>query len=312
MPRRKRNDLPRPFLKWAGGKTQLLPQFEALYPEAKLVKRYLEPFVGSGAVFFHVQRLLRPATVFLADGNRELMNVYLAIQDQVEKVIDHLRVHRRSHSRDHYYKIRDELPRRTSDAARAARFIYLNKTCFNGLYRVNSQGRFNVPMGDYRNPPILDEENLRAVAAALKDVELRTAHFSETLGYARKGDFIYFDPPYNPLSATSNFTAYTSSLFGDSEQEELARVFRELDERGCHVMLSNSVTALVSRIYARYSKFTQLVEARRSINSRADRRGSIPEIVVLNYDPARMGRAAPASSTRRKKSFREVAPGPGE
>src|SRR4030095_15263174 len=275
MPRPKRNDLPRPFLKWAGGKTQLLPQFEALYPEAKLVKRYLEPFVGSGAVFFHVQRLLQPASAFLADGNRELMNVHLAIQVQVEKVIDHLRMHRRSHSRDHYYKTRDDFPRRTSDSARAARFIYLNKTCFNGLYRVNSQGRFNVPMGDYKNPTILDEKNLRAVAAALKEVELRTAHFSETLASARKGDFIYFDPPYHPLSATSNFTAYTSSLFGDSEQEELARVFRELDERGCHVMLSNSATSLVSRIYARYAEFTHRVEARRSINSRGDRRGSI-------------------------------------
>jgi DNA adenine methylase len=299
MPRGKKNDLPRPFLKWAGGKTQLLPQFAALYPDARLVKRYLEPFVGSGAVFFHVKRILQPGVVVLADGNEEIINVYLAVQNHVEDVIGHLRVHQRFHSKDYYYRIRRGNPRRFSDPGRAARFIYLNKTCFNGLYRLNSRGQFNVPMGDYKKPAILDEENLRAVSASLRGVRLRTAHFAETLDYARSGDFIYFDPPYDPLSATSRFTSYTQSPFGDSEQEELARVFHELSDRGCFVMLSNNATTLTSRIYARFAMRTHRVSAKRSINSKGDRRGPIQEIVVLNYEPARAGKTLPSESDAR-------------
>ena len=285
MPARKRNDLPRPFLKWAGGKTQLLPQFQAYYPAKSLVKRYVEPFVGSGAVFFDVKRLLQPPTVVLADSNEELIGVYLAIQGEVEDVLGHLRHHERFHCREYYYRTREGKARYLSRAARAARFIYLNKTCFNGLYRVNSNGQFNVPLGDYKNPRIVDEDNLRAASLALRGVEFKAVHFRKTLTYAKRDDFIYFDPPYDPLSSTSNFTAYTQSQFGELEQKELARLYHQLDGIGCHVMLSNSATPLVLRLYENERFTINPVKARRSINSKADRRGPIQEVVVLNYNP---------------------------
>jgi DNA adenine methylase len=274
------------------------------------VTRYLEPFVGSGAVFLHVKRVLQPDTVFLADSNEELINVYSAVQQQVDDVIGRLRVHQRFHSKDYYYQIRRRNPRRLSNPGRAARFIYLNKTCFNGLYRVNSRGQFNVPIGDYKKPTILDEANLRAVSASLRGVRLQTAHFREALNYARHGDFIYFDPPYDPLSATSNFTGYTQSPFGDAEQEELSRVFHALSDRGCFVMLSNNATSLIFKIYARFATQTHRVSAKRSINSKGDRRGPIQEIVVLNYDPPPVGKTAPFESAlakRRKTTSRAPA-----
>jgi len=282
MPPLRRSDVPRPFLKWAGGKTQLLPQFESLYPPAGQVRRYIEPFAGSAAVFFQVRRLLRPAETVLADGNAELINVYKAVQRNVSKVIRILSEHRKLHSKEHYYLTRSRRPRDLTSAGRAARFIYLNKTCFNGLYRVNSGGGFNVPMGRYKDPPILDADNLRNVARSLKGVDLRVAHFHETLDYARAGDFIYFDPPYHPVSETSRFTSYTRDSFGESDQEELAEVFAALSRRGCLVMLSNSDCPFVRSLYREFAIHT--VQARRSINSRADRRGRIPEVVVLDYE----------------------------
>ncbi len=283
MPLRPRSEPPRPFLKWAGGKTQLLPQYEPLYPEGGLVRRYVEPFVGSAAVFLQVRSLLRPKRAILADGNEELINTYRAIRDDAPAVIRILSEHRRLHSREHYYSTRSLPPAGLSPARCAARFIYLNKTCFNGLYRVNSSGRFNVPMGSYRAPSILDAGNLRSVARALRGVELKVAHFRETLDYARKGDFIYFDPPYHPASQTSRFTSYTRDSFRPSDQEELAEVFAALSRRGCLAMLSNSDSPFIRRLYAGFAVHT--VQARRSINSRPDRRGRIPEVVVLNYEP---------------------------
>jgi DNA adenine methylase len=283
MPPRKRNELPRPFLKWAGGKTQLLGQFEALYPPSSQVPRYLEPFVGSAAVFFHMRRFFQPAEIVLADSNAELINAYRAIQQDVEKVIRLLAKHSKAHSQEHYYRVRGLRPSELSPSEQAARTIYLNKTCFNGLYRVNSQGGFNVPIGRYDDPPILDARNLRAVAAALRGVEVRQGHFRDTLQYARKEDFIYFDPPYQPLSATASFTAYTRNSFGPEDQAELAEVVRLLGDRGCRVMLSNSDTLLIRRLYRGFELRT--VDARRSINSKASRRGTIKELVVLNYLP---------------------------
>jgi len=287
MPPRPRSDLPRPFLKWAGGKTQLLPQFEALYPEAARVRRYLEPFLGSAAVFFQVRHLLRPRKAVLADGNDELINVYEAIQGNVSRVIRTLSKHKRLHSKEHYYLTRSRQPRDLSPAERAARFIYLNKTCFNGLYRVNAGGGFNVPMGRYKDPPILDADNLRSVALSLQGVDLRVAHFRETLDYARKGDFIYFDPPYHPVSRTASFTSYTRDSFGESDQEELAEIFAELSRRGCLGMLSNSDSPFIRGLYAGFAIRT--VRARRSINSKADRRGPVSEVAVLNYEPLASG-----------------------
>jgi DNA adenine methylase len=282
MPPLRRSDLARPFLKWAGGKTQLLPRFQALYPPAGRARRYIEPFVGSAAVFFQVRRLLRPEEIILADGNEELVNVYREIQGSVGKVIRLLSEHRRLHSKEHYYRIRSLRPGDLSPAGRAARFIYLNKTCFNGLYRVNSRGGFNVPMGSYRDPPILDAENLRNVARSLEGVELKVARFHETLGHARAGDFIYFDPPYQPVSETSRFTSYTRDSFGPSDQEELAEVFAALSRRGCMVMLSNSDCAFIRGLYRDFA--IHAVPARRSINSKGDRRGPVSEVVVLNYE----------------------------
>ena len=284
MPLRRPNEIPRPFLKWAGGKSQLLAQFEALYPRRSQVRRYLEPFVGSAAVFFHLRNLYQTGEVILADSNAELINTYRAIQQEVEKVVRLLAKHRKAHSPEHYYRIRARRPSELSSAELAARTIYLNKTCFNGLYRDNSQGGFNVPIGRYEDPAILDARNLRAVSAALRGVELRQGHFRETLQYARNGDFIYFDPPYQPLSTTAFFTAYTRNSFGPADQEELAEVFRLLNDRGCRIMLSNSATPLIRRLYQGFDLRT--VDARRSINSRADRRGAIKEIVVLNYEPS--------------------------
>ncbi len=284
MPPRRPNEIPRPFLKWAGGKSQLLAQFEALYPRRSQVRRYLEPFAGSAAVFFHLRNLYQTGEVILADSNAELINTYRAIQQEVEEVVRLLAKHRKAHSQEHYYRIRARRPSELSSAELAARTIYLNKTCFNGLYRVNSRGGFNVPIGRYEDPPILDARNLRAASSALRGVELRQGHFRETLQYARKGDFIYFDPPYQPLSTTAFFTAYTRNSFTPADQEELAEVFRLLSDRGCRVMLSNSDTQLIRRLYRGFDLRT--VDARRSINSKADRRGAIKEIVVLNYEPS--------------------------
>jgi DNA adenine methylase len=274
---------PRPFLKWAGGKTQLLSRLESLFPPAGSFTRYLEPFLGSGAVFFRVRQRCAPREVILADGNEDLILAYRRIQQDVEGVIDLLERHRRRHGREHYYRVRSRRPAALSPAARAARLIYLNKTCFNGLYRVNAQGGFNVPMGRYENPPILDAANLRSVARALRGVHLKAAHFRATLDYARKGDFLYFDPPYHPLSATASFTSYMNGSFRERDQEELAEVYGVLSERGCRVMLSNSDAGLIRRLYGGYD--IHPVSARRSINSNAARRGPVAELVILNYTP---------------------------
>ena len=275
----------KPFLKWAGGKTQLLDQFVGLYPVAGSFKRYIEPFVGSGAVFFQIKALLDPPSAILADGNEELINVYKAVRDDVEGLIRTLRKHKAAHCRDYYYTVRAKRGSQLTGTARAARLIYLNKTCYNGLYRVNSRGEFNVPMGAYADPAILNEENLRQASAALRRVRLEVADFTRVLSIARRGDFIYFDPPYHPISETAYFTSYTEKSFKTEDQRRLAQLYRALDKKGCLLMLSNSETPLVRELYQdRYR--IQIVSARRNINSRADKRGRIPEIVVTNYPPA--------------------------
>jgi DNA adenine methylase len=245
------------------------------------VPGYHEPFLGSGAVFFQVRGLLSPRRITLSDGNPDLVETFSAVRDDVEAVIRELEHHARAHDKEHFYKVRDQLPLELFPAARAARLIYLNRTCFNGLYRVNSRGRFNVPMGSYVRPTILDADTLRAVSASLAGTKLSAGHFRRVLADARKGDFVYFDPPYVPVSDTAYFTAYTKAAFGPPDQEELAAVYRELDARGCRVMLSNSDTPFVRKLYAGYR--LEELQARRSINSRADRRGTVGELVVLNY-----------------------------
>ncbi len=261
---------PRPFLKWAGGKTQLLPQILARFP--KVYRRYHEPFVGGGAVFFG----LLPARAILSDINADLVATYAAIRDDVGAVIAALEEHEVSET--HYYAVRAQQPGELTAVAAAARTIYLNRTCFNGLYRVNRRGEFNVPFGRYTNPTVCNSENLRAVSAALARVDLRCEDALAIGKRAQPGDLVYFDPPYDPVSPTASFTSYAKGGFGKEEQTALAEVFRSLAERGVNVVLSNSDTPFVRKLYKGFR--LEKVFARRAINSRADRRGVVSEVLV--------------------------------
>jgi len=276
----------RPFLKWAGGKTQLLPQLAKFYPPKGSVKRYIEPFLGSGAVFFHFKALVGSRSAILWDNNRELIETFKAVQQEVGQVIKLLKKYQKLHSKDFFLAMREKSP--SSLAAKAARLIYLNKTCFNGLYRVNSRGIFNVPFGKYTNPGIFNEEWLRRASEQLQGARIETEDFRYLKVEAKKNDFIYFDPPYHPRSKTSYFTAYTRDLFGEEHQRKLADLYRALDKKGCLLMLSNSDTPLIRELYKDFD--IREVSARRNINSRADRRGSICELVVLNAKLAELSR----------------------
>jgi len=269
-----------PFLKWAGGKSQLLKQYEVFFPDN--FNNYLEPFVGGGAVFFHLfstGRITLDKKVILIDSNEELINCYKVIKEDVERLIKILCSVKYRNEKNNFYKIRIEEP--IDSFERAARTIYLNKTCFNGLYRVNSKGKFNVPFGSYKNPLICNKENLRAVSKALQSVDIKLDDFSLCINFAHKNDFIYFDPPYQPLSQTSSFTGYTKGLFRENDQERLSDVFRKLDKIGCKVMLSNSDTKFVRKLYKDFRIETVL--AKRAINCKPSGRGEISELVILNY-----------------------------
>jgi DNA adenine methylase len=265
--------LARPFLKWAGGKSQLLPQFRSLIP--KSFKTYHEVFLGGGALFF----ALGPRAARLTDRNAELVDCYQAVRDDVDGVIAALKKHR--YEKEHFYKVRELAPESLSPAARAARMIFLNKTAFNGLYRVNSSGRFNVPFGRHKNPLICDVENLHACSAALAHTALEVADFSVVASHAKRGDFVYFDPPYVPVSETSYFTSYSVGGFTWDDQRRLADVLRVLSKRRVKVMLSNSDAPQLRALYAEFR--IERVEATRRINSQVGGRGKINEIVVLNY-----------------------------
>ncbi|MEW6275387.1 MAG: DNA adenine methylase [Bacillota bacterium] len=265
---------PKPPVKWAGGKSQLISQFEPFFPRQK-PPLYVEPFVGGGAVFFH----LLPERAVLIDNNPELINFYLVVRDSLEPLLADLRRHR--NTAGHYYRVRAMDPEQMDPVSRASRFLYLNKTAYNGLYRVNRRGRHNVPFGRYKNPRIVDEENLRLVSGTLRQARIVLGDFSRALEYAKTGSFVYFDPPYHPLSPTANFTSYTSGAFGEEDQRRLAEVFRRLDGQGCLVMLSNSDTPFIRELYAGYD--VQVVYARRAINCRADARGPVTELVIRNY-----------------------------
>jgi len=269
-------------LKWAGGKTQLIEQFMPLFP--KRFNRYIEPFLGGGAVFFYVVQKFKPNEIILSDINEELINTYVVIRDAVERLIIELKQHKEYHQADgkkYYLEIRRVNPTDLPALERAARFIYLNKTCFNGLYRVNSKGIFNVPMGSYKNPGILKEDVLREASKLLQRVVLKVMPFEKVLNFATKEAFIYFDPPYYPLTKTSRFTAYTKDVFLESAQEKLAEVFKELDKRGCKLMLSNSDTEFIKKLYFDFK--INFVSAKRMINSKSEGRGAISEIVITNY-----------------------------
>jgi DNA adenine methylase len=268
---------PRPFLKWAGGKSQLLEQFGPLLPRSGSYERYIEPFVGSGALFFH----LRPVAAELSDVNREIVDCYRAVKTRPQDLIRELEKHR--HDERHYYDVRAKVP--TKLAERAARTIYLNKTGYNGLYRVNSSGRFNVPMGRYANPGFQSPTlfaTIRACSRALGSARLAPGDFEVALKDAGRGDFVYLDPPYVPVSETSDFTSYARGGFGWAEQERLAAVCKQLWRRGARLMLSNSDTESVRALYEGYR--IEVVHASRSINSRGAKRGKVREVVVRNFD----------------------------
>ena len=274
---------PKPFVKWVGGKRQLLTQFRRLnlYPPEKFnikTGRYFEPFVGGGAVFFD----LLPEKAFLSDLNKELVTTYNVIKSDVEKLIISLKKHKTD--KEYFLKIRAQDPNKLKDISVASRFIFLNRTCFNGMYRVNSKGGFNVPFGKYTNPLICDEINLRKVSKALEDIEIKHQDYKAILKKAKKGDFIYFDPPYYPINKTSSFTSYTAESFLDKEQIELRDTFLELSKRGCFVMLSNSDTPFINKIYSGFKGVrVNKVQAGRAINSDASGRGKITEVLVTNY-----------------------------
>jgi len=267
----------RPFLKWVGGKSQLLPELLARIP--KFTGTYFEPFIGGGALFFALQ----PEHAQISDLNNELINCYQVVQRDVEGLITELARHK--YESEYYYTVRniDRAPEfaRWTPTQRAARVIFLNKTCFNGLYRVNSKGYFNVPFGRYTNPKILDAENLRNCNRALSKTTINDLNFIDACTDAKEGDFVYFDPPYVPLSMTSSFTSYSADGFGVDMQQALFELCRRLDQKGVKFMLSNSSAPFVLELYRGFR--VEHVLASRAINSKAQGRGKINEVVVCNY-----------------------------
>ncbi len=270
---------PRPFLKWAGGKTRLIPQYEPYLP--KNYQTYYEPFLGGGALFFY----LRPKKAVLTDINLELINTYRCVRDRVEDLIALLQEHKSNHnknSRDYYYTVRAKTF--NDELAQAARFIYLNKTCYNGLYRVNSQGKFNVPLGKYKNPNICPVDLLRAASSALSTSEIKQADFTEVLNYATSSDdFVFLDPPYYPISSTSYFTGYNQNSFGEKDQERLRNTCAKLASRGVKVAVCNSDSEFIIKLYQEINFKIYPIEAARSINSNTKKRGAIKELLITSY-----------------------------
>ena len=273
-----------PFLKWAGGKSQLLEQFEPYFPAS--IQSYCEPFLGGGAVFFHLKARFPKLLAALHDNNEELVNCYAAVRDEVQELMRRLDEHLeefRSHGERYYYQVRDQ-HKLNGTVERASRMIFLNKTCYNGLWRVNGRGEFNVPIGSYRPEKVslYDRANLLAASRALQDVDLTVQDFRRTLAAAKQGDFVYVDPPYYPLSRTANFTSYTKEEFGETQQKELARLAAQAAKRGAQIMLSNSDTPLTRELYAGFNLKT--VQARRAVNCDGSKRGRVSELIVLSYN----------------------------
>jgi len=273
-----------PFVKWAGGKSQLIPQIIRLMPSR--FARYFEPFLGGGAVFFHTASYNRNA--FLSDINVDLINAYKIIRNNVEELITALKYHQDEYTKSpksYYYRLRDKT-KGLNKIENAARFITLNKTCYNGLYRVNKKGLFNVPIGRYKNPLICDPVNLRKMSIVLS----QSASYLGVIDYkkilvekADKDDFVYLDPPFHPISNTANFTSYTNSGFSFEDQKELATIFKELTRRGCKLLLSNSNTEEIRRLYSDFSHLTELALVNRSINAVGSKRVGHVELLIRNY-----------------------------
>ncbi len=287
----------KPFLKWAGGKGQLIGDIERRLPKGLIsgeTDTYIEPFIGGGAVFFHIAEKFPHIKQFvLIDINQDLVNCYLAIKEDVEDVIQQLRRMsndylglREEGRKELFLGIREEFNNErehVSDAVTAARLIFLNKTCFNGLYRVNNRGQFNVPFGKYENPKICDEKNLRNVAKILRCAEILCGDFTLAREYIDDSSFFYFDPPYRPISRTASFTAYSKENFSDEDQIRLAKFCREVDEGGGKFLLSNSDPG-DGFFEKQYKSFKiKRVKASRAINCKAEGRGEINELLITNY-----------------------------
>jgi len=299
----------RPFLKWAGGKTQHIKKFQNFYPvELKngKIKSYFEPFLGSGAVFFDVAQKYKIDSALLCDINEELILTYQVIQKDVDKLLEYLQRYKKSYlkldtekQKEFYYELRINynLQRFNIDykkysenwIPRAAQLIFMNKTCYNGLFRMNSKGEFNSPIGRYKNPKIFDEDNLQRTSQRLQMAEVCKLHFADIKSKTRKSSFVYFDPPYRPLNRTASFTSYSTFQFNDPQQIELANLFKTLDKKQAKLMLSNSDPKnedandnFFDDLYEDYHLYR--IKANRMINSKKDRRGKINEILVLNYD----------------------------
>jgi DNA adenine methylase len=274
----------RPFLKWAGGKSKLIEQYIPYFPQS--FTNYCEPFLGGGAVFFYFCNVKPDAKKFISDINPELINTYCCIKNNVEPLIELLNTHQIQHNKDYYYKMRSSASvlalshSEGLDIGRAARFIYLNKTCFNGLYRENLRGLFNVPMGKYKNPTICNEDLLRLVSVALQYAEVSLKPYSD-IKAKNEYDFVYFDPPYYPLSSTSNFTTYSRYVFKEAEQIKLRDTFVKLANQGVKVMLSNSDCAFIRELYTEFNIYE--ISASRAINSQAEKRGKINELLITSY-----------------------------
>ncbi len=275
-----------PFVKWAGGKTQLLHHLYTLAP-AKF-ERYFEPFLGGGAFFFYLLSKRNNRFIsFVSDINSELINSYEMVRTNTEKLIRLLKEHEARYLEspsEYYYQLRD-LHRSRNNIERAARFIALNRTCYNGLYRVNNKGSFNVPWGKYKDPVICDSKNLRNLSIVLKQsrVNIGVRDYKELLKNTREGDFIYLDPPYRPTSSTAYFTGYTRAGFTDEDQRDLADIFEELNERKCMVMLTNSNTRLIKEMYNKRAKDIKEVDTIRAINCMGSGRAGHKELIIRNY-----------------------------
>ena len=275
-----KNKLVAPVVKWVGGKRQLLDEITPLLP--KRIPSYCEPFLGGGAVLFWIQ----PAKAVVNDLNQDLMTVYRVIKEDVDALVQSLKKH--ENTPEYFYAVRDrdrnrEAYRAMPDVEKASRLLYLNKTCFNGLFRVNSAGEFNSPFGNYKNPNIVNEPVLRAVSQYFNanSVALYSEDFADTLDRVEKGGFVYLDPPYDPVSDTANFTGYNKDGFGRSEQMRLRQCCDELNRRGVRFLLSNSATDFIKDLYRDYD--IRIVKAKRAINADASKRGAIEEVLIRNY-----------------------------
>ncbi|SFS00803.1 DNA adenine methylase [Anaeromicropila populeti] len=279
----KQDSLVAPALKWVGGKRQLLKDIEPMVP--KEYSTYYEPFVGGGAVLFALQ----PAKAVINDANEELINVYITIRDQCEELINELKLHEQNNKSEYYYEVRgydrnQEKYTGMSRVERAARILYLNKTCYNGLFRVNQSGQFNSPYGKYKNPNIVNETTLRALHRFLnrKGIRILSGDYKEALKTAKKGAFVYLDPPYHPISYSSSFTGYTNNGFGMNQQIELKEICDKLNKRGVNFLLSNSYCDFILELYQNFT--IKQVSAKRAINSNASKRGDVEEVLISNYE----------------------------